>query len=63
MAKHHSLFSYKFAYLFQTSRTLLHRVHKKCVALHPQTSHLSLMPCDTVNTYHQWTFKELQPKY
>ncbi|XP_023710321.1 N-acetylgalactosaminyltransferase 7 isoform X1 [Cryptotermes secundus] len=47
----------------ETSRTLFHRVHKKCVALHPQTSHLSLMPCDTVNTYQQWTFKELQPKY
>lgn len=49
--------------LFQISHTLLHRIHKKCVALHPQTSHLSLMPCDTVNTYQQWTFKELQPKY
>ncbi|XP_069704421.1 N-acetylgalactosaminyltransferase 7 isoform X1 [Periplaneta americana] len=47
----------------EISRTLLHRVLKKCVALHPQTSHLSLMPCDPVNTYQQWTFKELHPKY
>ncbi|XP_018324693.1 N-acetylgalactosaminyltransferase 7 [Agrilus planipennis] len=44
------------------THTLLHRVHKKCMALHPQTSHLSLMPCDVNNTYQQWYFKQIQPR-
>ncbi|KAJ8931304.1 hypothetical protein NQ314_015805 [Rhamnusium bicolor] len=44
------------------THTLLHRVHKKCMALHPQTSHLSLMPCDINNAYQQWLFKEIRPK-
>lgn len=47
----------------ESSHTILHRVHKKCMALHPQTSHLSLMPCDINNTYQQWYFKEIRPKY
>lgn len=47
----------------EKTHTLLHRVHKKCVALHPQTSHLSLMPCDINNTYQQWYFKEIRPKW
>lgn len=47
----------------ENSHTLLHRVHKKCMALHPQTSHLSLMPCDINNTYQQWYFKEIHPKW
>lgn len=47
----------------EETHTLFHRVHKKCVALHPETSHLSLMACDTVNTYHQWIFKKVQPKW
>ncbi|XP_074038741.1 N-acetylgalactosaminyltransferase 7 [Leptinotarsa decemlineata] len=46
----------------ENTHTLLHRVHKKCMALHPQTSHLSLMPCDINNAYQQWLFKELRPK-
>lgn len=45
------------------SHTLYHRVHKKCMALHPQTSHLSLMPCDINNTYQQWYFKMIRPSY
>lgn len=45
------------------THTLYHRVHKKCMALHPQTAHLSLMPCDTNNTYQQWYFKKIKPKY
>ncbi|CAH0560779.1 unnamed protein product [Brassicogethes aeneus] len=45
------------------THTLLHRTHKKCIALHPQTSHLSLMPCDVNNAYQQWIFKEVRPKY
>ncbi|XP_022920157.1 N-acetylgalactosaminyltransferase 7 [Onthophagus taurus] len=47
----------------ENSFVLLHRVHKKCMALHPQTAHLSLMPCDINNTYQQWKFKEIQPKW
>ncbi|KAG5896246.1 hypothetical protein JTB14_011364 [Gonioctena quinquepunctata] len=46
----------------ENTHTLLHRVHKKCMALHPQTSHLSLMPCDINNAYQQWLFKELRPR-
>lgn len=47
----------------EESHTLLHRVHKKCIALHPQTSHLSLMPCDVNNAYQQWIFKKIHPKW
>ncbi|CAG9765485.1 unnamed protein product [Ceutorhynchus assimilis] len=47
----------------ESSHTLMHRVHKKCMALHPQTSHLSLMPCDVNNAYQQWVFKPLTPKW
>jgi polypeptide N-acetylgalactosaminyltransferase len=47
----------------ENTHTILHRVHKKCIALHPQTSHLSLMPCDVNNAYQQWTFKEIRPKW
>ncbi|KAF7279102.1 hypothetical protein GWI33_007615 [Rhynchophorus ferrugineus] len=47
----------------ENTHTLMHRVHKKCMALHPQTSRLSLMPCDLNNAYHQWLFKELAPKW
>ncbi|XP_047119103.1 N-acetylgalactosaminyltransferase 7 isoform X1 [Schistocerca piceifrons] len=45
------------------TRTLLHRVHKKCAALHPQTGHLTLLPCDPNNTYQQWAFKAISPKW
>lgn len=47
----------------EDTHVLLHRVHKKCMALHPQTSHLSLMPCDVNNTYQQWYFKQIAVKY
>ncbi|KAJ8974484.1 hypothetical protein NQ317_001493 [Molorchus minor] len=46
----------------EDTHTILHRVHKKCMALHPQTSALSLMPCDINNAYQQWLFKEIRPK-
>lgn len=46
-----------------TSHLLLHRVHRKCLALHPQTQQLSLAPCDTNNAYHQWSFRENKPRY
>lgn len=45
------------------THTMYHRVHKKCMALHPQTAHLSLMPCDPNNVYQQWYFKQIRPNY
>lgn len=45
------------------TKTLFHRVHKKCTALHPQTHQLSLMPCDVHNIYQQWTFHQIHPKW
>ncbi|XP_043286848.1 N-acetylgalactosaminyltransferase 7 isoform X2 [Venturia canescens] len=47
----------------EKTKTLLHRVHKKCMALHPQTHQLSLLPCDVKNTYHKWTFHPIQPRW
>lgn len=47
----------------ETSQMLLHRTHKKCLALHPSTQQLMLAPCDPNNSYHQWRFKQLRPKY
>ncbi|XP_033359176.1 N-acetylgalactosaminyltransferase 7 [Bombus vosnesenskii] len=47
----------------EKTKTLLHRVHKKCMALHPQTQQLSLMPCDINNTYQQWSFHQIHPKW
>ncbi|XP_014206281.1 N-acetylgalactosaminyltransferase 7 [Copidosoma floridanum] len=48
---------------YKDSNTLHHRVHNKCVALHPQTYHLSLMPCDFNNAYQQWTFESINPHW
>lgn len=47
----------------EQAHTLFHKNHKKCIALHPQTLHLSLMTCDPVNTYQQWVFREIHPKW
>ncbi|XP_072380186.1 N-acetylgalactosaminyltransferase 7 isoform X1 [Diabrotica undecimpunctata] len=47
----------------ENTHTMYHRVHKKCMALHPQNSHLSLMPCDINNAYQQWLFKQIKPKW
>nr|XP_012146101.1 PREDICTED: N-acetylgalactosaminyltransferase 7 isoform X4 [Megachile rotundata] len=47
----------------EKTKTLLHRVHKKCMALHPQTQQLSLMPCDINNTYQQWSFHQIRPEW
>ncbi|XP_029677921.1 N-acetylgalactosaminyltransferase 7 isoform X2 [Formica exsecta] len=47
----------------EKTKTLLHRVHKKCMALHPQTQQLSLMPCDINNTYQQWNFHQIHPRW
>lgn len=47
----------------EKNRTLIHRVHKKCMALHPQTHQLSLMPCDINNIYQQWSFHQIHPRW
>lgn len=47
----------------EASYTLLHRLHKKCMATHPQTQQLTLMPCDVNNAYQQWKFKEQKPRW
>lgn len=47
----------------ENSKTLLHRVHKKCIAVHPQTHQMSLLPCDVNNAYHQWKFRTIRPSW
>ncbi|XP_063986785.1 N-acetylgalactosaminyltransferase 7 [Diachasmimorpha longicaudata] len=47
----------------EKTKTLLHRVHRKCVAFHPQTHQLSLMPCDVNNVYQQWSFHQIRPDW
>lgn len=43
--------------------TILHSGQRKCLAVHPQTAHLLLLHCDPINTYQQWIFKEIVPKW
>lgn len=43
--------------------TLLHKTYKKCMAVHPQTKQLSLMPCDNNNAYQQWKFKQFKSRW
>ncbi|KAG0718492.1 N-acetylgalactosaminyltransferase 7 [Chionoecetes opilio] len=45
------------------NHVMLHKRIGKCVALHPQTFQLSLMPCDPINNYQKWTFKKITPKW
>lgn len=45
------------------TKTMLHRVQKKCLAVHPQTHQMSLMPCDNNNLYQQWKWKTIRPVY
>lgn len=47
----------------EKTRTLLHRVHKKCISVHTMTQQLSLMPCDVNNAYHQWKFHQIRPSW
>ncbi|XP_045127026.1 N-acetylgalactosaminyltransferase 7-like isoform X2 [Portunus trituberculatus] len=47
----------------EQNHVLLHKRIGKCVALHPQTYQLSLMPCDPINNYQKWTFNQFVPKW
>lgn len=40
----------------ENSKTLLHRVHKKCMTSTSQLHQVILMPCDNKNIHHQWNF-------
>jgi len=46
----------------EDSRTMQHVVLQRCLAVHPQTQQLTMLPCDMSNNYHKWTFKHIQPK-
>lgn len=47
----------------EKTKHLLHRAHKKCMALHPTTQQLFLAHCDVNDGYQQWYFKPIKPKY
>jgi polypeptide N-acetylgalactosaminyltransferase len=47
----------------EESSTIVHRTHKKCIAVHPISSALSLMHCDPNNAFQQWKFKTLKPRF
>lgn len=47
----------------ENSKTILHRVHKRCLSVHPQTHQMSLQPCDVNNAYHQWVFRTIRPSW
>lgn len=47
----------------ENTLTMLHKTYKKCIAVHPQTKQLSLMPCDFNNAYQQWKFKQFKPRW
>lgn len=44
------------------SKSLFHRTQNKCIAVHPVSSSLSLMPCDPNNSFQQWMFKIIKPR-
>ncbi|KAL0267144.1 UNVERIFIED_CONTAM: hypothetical protein PYX00_009494 [Menopon gallinae] len=47
----------------ENTKLLLHTKYQTCMALHPQTSQLSLMPCDPGSVFQQWVFKQIHPKW
>ncbi|CAG9801447.1 unnamed protein product [Chironomus riparius] len=44
------------------SKSIFHRTQNKCIAVHPVSSSLSLMPCDPNNSFQQWMFKIVKPR-
>ncbi len=40
---------------------MYHRKEGKCLALEPESSRPILRPCDDNNSYHKWTWKEIEP--
>ncbi|XP_064092289.1 N-acetylgalactosaminyltransferase 7-like [Macrobrachium nipponense] len=47
----------------EQNHVLLHKRIGKCAALHPQNNQLTLLPCDPINNYQKWQFKEITPKW
>ncbi|XP_037797454.1 N-acetylgalactosaminyltransferase 7-like [Penaeus monodon] len=47
----------------ETSHLLFHKKLGKCASLHPQNNQLLLLPCDPVNNYQKWNFKQITPKW
>ncbi|KAK7069252.1 N-acetylgalactosaminyltransferase 7 [Halocaridina rubra] len=47
----------------EQNHVLLHKRLGKCAALHPQNNQLALLPCDPVNNYQKWQFKQIVPKW
>lgn len=43
----------------ESTSTIVHQTHKKCIAVHQNSSELSLLPCDGNDLFQQWTFNEL----
>lgn len=49
--------------MLQKSTIIMHTLLRKCLAVHPQNQQLVLLHCDPINTYQQWIFKEIVPKW
>ncbi|XP_011177160.2 N-acetylgalactosaminyltransferase 7 [Zeugodacus cucurbitae] len=47
----------------ENTKHLLHRTHKKCMAVHPVTQQLFLAHCDVNDGYQQWWFKAIKPRW
>ncbi|GBO98466.1 N-acetylgalactosaminyltransferase 7 [Eumeta japonica] len=46
-----------------TTGHLIHRLHRHCLTLHPQTRILNLAPCKSDNTHQQWTISHNKPNW
>ena len=44
-------------------RALRHSRSGKCLSLHPSSNQLQLIPCDGLNNYQKWTFKQIKPNW
>ena len=45
------------------SKQMKHTKHDKCLAVHPDTRQLVLLPCDGQNLYHKWDWGEITPHW
>ena len=45
------------------TRQMVHSQHDKCLAVHPETRQLGLLPCDGQNLYHKWDWGEITPHW
>lgn len=47
----------------EKSHVLYHKLKRRCMAVNPESQHLNLSPCDAINTYQQWVFREVHPNW